>query len=337
MYKAKEIRVLEIELTSNCQASCPLCLRNFHGADYNKGYKVKSLTTDEIRTILKPDFISQLDTIIFEGNLGDAIVVSDLADTVEYLRDCNSHMEIEIHTNASAGSQYTWTRLANAKCRVFFALDGLSDTHHLYRRGTDWQKIINNAQTFISAGGEAIWKFIPLSTNSHQEDQCRKLSRELGFHHFAVMGDTRQNCHVYSKTGDYEYTIGNPRGEPGYTKALQDYKLAGEEQHLRDIPDSIECYADKRKYLYLDALGDVYPCCYLGAQPRTFDRSGGVMKSTHERVDELMHNNNLFDNTLSDAVEWFNQIPACWSESMDKRLAPCDNVCGRKVNYVNIE
>ena len=75
MYKASEIRTLEIELSSNCQASCPLCLRNFHGATYNKGYIVNSLSCSDIRQILLVDFVAQLDTIIFEGNLGDAIVV----------------------------------------------------------------------------------------------------------------------------------------------------------------------------------------------------------------------------------------------------------------------
>lgn len=337
MYSASDIRVLEIELSSNCQASCPLCLRNFHGADYNKGYTVKSLTTNEIKTILKPEFIGQLDTVIFEGNLGDAIVVPDLADTVEYLRECNTNMDIEIHTNASAGTTHTWTRLAHAKCRVFFALDGMSDTHHLYRRGTDWQKIIDNAQTFISAGGEATWKFIPLTTNTHQEDQCRKLSRELGFQHFAVMSDTRQNCHVYNKTGEYQYTIGDPKGQPGFEQSLANYRASGDTQHLRDIPESIECYADKRKYLYLDALGDVYPCCYLGAQPRTFDRSGGVMKPMHEQIDKLMYKNNLFENSIEQTLEWFKDIPPAWDAPIDQRLQACDSVCGKRTNYIKID
>lgn len=337
MYNASDVRVLEIELSSNCQASCPLCLRNFHGADYNKGYTVKSLTTDEIRTILKPEFVAQLDTIIFEGNLGDAIVAPDLADTVEYLRECNSRMAIEIHSNASAGTTDTWKRLAFSGCQVFFALDGLADTHHLYRRGTDWNRIIHNAQTFIEAGGDAVWKFIPLSTNAHQEDECRQLSRELGFASFAVMGDTRQNCHVYNKTGDYQYTIGNPQGQPGFEQGLANYRAAGEQQHLRSIPERIECYADKRKYVYLDALGDVYPCCYLGAQPRTFDRAGGIMKHQHARIDELMSDNNLFENTMEQALDWFNQIPAQWDAPMEQRIAACDNVCGRNVNYVTVE
>ena len=336
MYTAQQIRTLEIELSSNCQASCPLCLRNFHGATYNKGYTVKSLTVSEIKQILPTEFVAQLDTIIFEGNLGDAIVVSDLADTVEYLRSCNPHCDIELHTNASAGSKQTWVTLAEQRVRVFFALDGLADKHHLYRRGTNWQKIIDNAGIFMSAGGDAIWKFIPLTTNQHQQEDCRRLSVELGFSSFAVMSDQRQNCHVFDAQGEYQYSIGNPKGPKDFKQAVRDYEMSGEHQDLRPVPKRIDCYADKRKYLYLDALGDVYPCCYLGSQPRTFDRTGGVQKYVHKRVDDIMHNNNLFENTIDTAIDWFNQIPPKWNAPMSDRLAACDNVCGKNTNYIEV-
>ena len=337
MYAASQIRTLEIELSSNCQASCPLCLRNFHGATYNKGYIVNSLTCTDIQQILPKEFILQLDTIIFEGNLGDAIVAPDLADTVEYLRSCNKNMQIEIHTNGSAGSADTWQRLAQYNTVTYFALDGLEDTHHLYRRGTHWSKIIHNAGIYMKSGGHAIWKFIPLSTNRHQQQQCQELSKELGFANFAVMSDQRQNCHVFDADGKYQYSIGDPKGPKDFQKAIEDYQLSGEQQDARVLPKSIDCYADKRKYLYLDALGDVYPCCYLGSQPRTFDRKYGVQKYVHKRVDDMMYSNNLFETTIDQAVHWFNEIPKAWNAPMEQRLAACDNVCGRNTNYVDIK
>ena len=338
MYSVDQIKILEIELSSNCQASCPFCLRNFNGASYNKGYTVRSLSINEVKQILPVSFIQQLDTVIFEGNLGDAIVAPDLVPVVQYLRENSSKLEIEIHTNASAGLQKTWESLADARCKVFFALDGLADTHSLHRRGTDWHKIIRNAKWFIERGGGiAIWKYIPLSINEHQQEQCRELSEQMGFDHFAVMSDQRQNSPVFNKQGEYQYSIGKENGPVDFTQRLEWYKSQGHAQNDRQLPKRIQCYAIDRKYLYLDALGDVYPCCYLGAQPKTFDRQGGVMQHVHERVSALMYNNNLFENTLEEATEWFNDIPPCWSSSMDKRLQVCDNVCGKNTNFIQID
>ena len=53
------------------------------------------------------------------------------------------------------------------KCEIEFALDGLEDTHSMYRQNTNWRTVIRNAETFISAGGYAIWKFIKFKHNQH--------------------------------------------------------------------------------------------------------------------------------------------------------------------------
>ena len=39
--------------------------------------------------------------------------------------------------------------------QVDFNIDGLEDTNHLYRRNTDFNKIINNAQAFIGAAQDS--------------------------------------------------------------------------------------------------------------------------------------------------------------------------------------
>ena len=47
-----------------------------------------------------------------------------------------------------------------------FAIDGLEDTNHIYRRNTDWVKIVQNATAYIAAGGRAEWDFIVFAHNA---------------------------------------------------------------------------------------------------------------------------------------------------------------------------
>ena len=55
-------------------------------------------------------------------------------------------MKLSMHTNGSAREQNWWKELAKYRVIVTFGIDGLEDTHHLYRISTDFNKIIDNAQ-----------------------------------------------------------------------------------------------------------------------------------------------------------------------------------------------
>ena len=77
------------------------------------------------------------------------------------------------------------------KLVVWFAIDGLEDTHSKYRQGTDWKKIIGNAKEFIDRGGRAVWQFIPFQHNEHQMRDCMKMSTRMGFESFEFVKNAR--------------------------------------------------------------------------------------------------------------------------------------------------
>ena len=52
MYKLSDIRDIHLEISSLCNARCPLCPRNFHGYPYNDGYIERNLTLDDVKKIL---------------------------------------------------------------------------------------------------------------------------------------------------------------------------------------------------------------------------------------------------------------------------------------------
>jgi sulfatase maturation enzyme AslB (radical SAM superfamily) len=105
-------------------------------------------------------------------------------DIVEYFFSVNPNLKITISTNGGARDQKFWSRLAQTPAIIQFCIDGLADTHHLYRQNTSYKTVIKNANTVIRNGGHAVWKMIQFDHNQHQIEQCRELSKQLGFKNF---------------------------------------------------------------------------------------------------------------------------------------------------------
>ena len=68
MLKLAEIRQLQIELSTKCNARCPMCMRNYRGMDYNGGYPEVELSLSQVQKILQPDFLKQIQ-VSFNGNV----------------------------------------------------------------------------------------------------------------------------------------------------------------------------------------------------------------------------------------------------------------------------
>ena len=218
MLKLHDIRRLHIELTTKCNARCPMCMRNYRGYDYNSGYPDAELSLEDFQHIVTPDLLKQLIQpdppvggripviydfrgITFNGNLGDFASARDAVEIVEYCASYN--VPVLINTNGSLRNQTWWRRLALPNVTVGFALDGLADTHHLYRQDTNWQKIIDNATALIQAGGRAVWRFVPFDHNRHQEDDCKALAKKLGFAHFENIYDGRDWGPVFQRSEEH--------------------------------------------------------------------------------------------------------------------------------------
>ena len=337
MIKYEEIREVHLELSTNCNASCPLCPRNFNGYPYNAGYPVTELTLHDVKNIFPVEFVRRLRHVIINGNLGDFMLAKDALEIIRYFRENGQHLLISINTNASARTSEFWKQLAALKPVVYFAIDGLEDTHSLYRVDTNFNTVIKNAQTFIQAGGNATWKMIKFDHNTHQIDECKKLSKELGFRSFLLVDQGRDNGYVYNRKGELTHTIGDVgeisgRANPvtweerlGWSKINFEKKV----HFLQPVRNQIKCDSVKNKSIYVMANGEVYPCCYLGFYPRTYDT-----KILHgiEQIKQLLgdFNNNAKEKPLSECIEWFNRVEDSWSKkSFQEGLTwQCNSTCG---------
>lgn len=226
IYHYKEIKTVHLEVTDSCNAACPMCARNINGGEDNPQLPNTELFLEDIKTIFTVEFIEQIDKIYMCGNYGDPIAAQDTLEILNYFRTVNSNINLSMHTNGSAKKPDWWKNLATVignNGYVVFSIDGLEDTNHLYRQNTIWSKIMENAQAFIDAGGNARWDYIVFEHNQHQVDQAKLLSEQMGFKKFQFKKSARFFSNVSGATKQ-SHQAANRKGETTLLKPPSDLK-----------------------------------------------------------------------------------------------------------------
>jgi len=334
MIAYKDIRDVHLEISSLCNASCPWCPRTFWGYPYNGGYPETNLSLTQARHIFHPEFLQQLTSIRINGNFGDIVMNPEGPAIVDYFFSHNPELAVTISTNGGARNKDFWTRLARTPATVQFCLDGLEDTHHLYRQNTQWSTVIKNAKEFISAGGYAVWSMIPFDHNRHQIDACKKISQDLGFKEFELKNDGRDTAPVFNQHGHLVHVMGNYTGERNFETLL--HKKKTDTVLLQDITTnrvpaaSISCETKNLKSIYVSAAGDVSPCCYTGFYPKTYG-AGQYHQAANAQLIPLIVKNNALEYSLQECVEWFKSVEKSWKipNYEQGRLVICDDNCGQ--------
>lgn len=314
MYNLKDIRVVHLEVTSKCQASCPMCVRNIQGGIDSPDLKISEITLEQFKNWFPVSFIQQLTKVYMCGNTGDPIIAKDTLKIFEYLRATNPTLELSMNTNGSAKSWQFWKGLAKADVQVRFGIDGLIGSHELYRRGTDWIKILDNAKSFIKAGGNATWDMLIFDHNKHQVDLCKELSVELGFKNFVAKNTSRfqgDSLTVLNKDGTVSHLL-----QPSIKSKQITEKLAEQEP-------VINCKVKEPGSLYVSAEGKIAPCCWLdfNAVPTTapsytdFINKGFTNPSLH-----------MQDLTQIFSTDFFARIEQSWA---NYPLRACSRQCGK--------
>jgi MoaA/NifB/PqqE/SkfB family radical SAM enzyme len=178
VFEFEAIRHVHLELTTRCNALCPMCRRTEFGG-VARGLAIRDLSIEEIRTIFTPDFLRQLRQVDLCGVHGDPVAARSFDAAVEWFAAANAALAIEVYTNGALRPPQWWAELARhtAAIRVVFAIDGLEDTYAFYRRGASFDKVVENARAFIDAGGRAQWDFLVFRHNEHQLDEAKRRER----------------------------------------------------------------------------------------------------------------------------------------------------------------
>ena len=318
MYAYKDIKHVHLEISTLCNAKCPMCPRNVCGYDYNLGYPEVNLTLKDAKTIFTTDFLKQLNYININGNFGDAVMNPEVPEIIKYFKSVNPVLIISMSTNGGARNDSWWTELAKAGTEIVFRLDGLEDTHSLYRQNTRFKTVLRNAKTFIDAGGIAEWNLVVFDHNRHQIEECRQLSKQLGFKSFDTVDHGRNTTAVYDSNGNLSHQIGNPTNVKETVFEELNNAIEWKEEYcdynsFSKETSNIKCKVMDNKSVYVSATGEVYPCCWTGNYPKTYKLIG------NKQIEKLVNNNNALEVGIESAIQWFGYIKQAWNKSTYKQ------------------
>ena len=260
MLTSREIKVLHLEPTDVCQAECPLCARETDH-DFDKKSR-HQLSVETLEHLLPQGFVAKLDKMFMCGNYGDPAAGNHTIAIYEWARSQNLNITLGMNTNGGIGTTFWWHSLGKVfnqpQDYVVFSIDGLEDTNGDYRINVNWNKVMQNAEAFIAAGGSAHWDMLVYRHNEHQVDACEQLARDMGFKWFRAKVSKRPLANRL------EYPV-------HWQKSQQQAQ-------------KISCHALNEQSVYIDAQGRVSPCCWLGSRQRDFITDFDAVQSSWDSL-----------------------------------------------------
>jgi hypothetical protein len=264
-----DIKWLQVENTTKCNAWCPACARNNNGFGLSNIFTLQDLDPVIFENTIK--LFPNLETIQFCGTYGDFAAAKNVNEHVDIA--IKYAKKIQIHTHGGIRDQQWWqdlaVKLSTVDHNIWFAIDGLKGVHEIYRQGTSFDKTIANACAFINQGGHATWQFIPWSHNEHQIMSCMKMSQDLGFKEFKFVKSVRTNFQgKHWRTGQtLEFkTWSQDKDFNKYASKNRNQVLEKDCMHLT-LPS-----------VYLNATGKLSVCCdfNLIEQVDNFDQLANI-------------------------------------------------------------
>lgn len=347
MYRYEDIKTIHLEVTQNCQASCPMCDRNINGGALNPHINLDELSLEDCKFIFKPDFIAQLNTMYMCGNLGDPIVAKDTLEIFKYFREHNEKMWLSMNTNAGAKSADWWRQLATVFGRmgaVIFSVDGLKDTNHLYRQGVVWNNVERNMRAFIDAGGRARWDFLIFKHNEHQVEEAESLANEWGCEKFikkksgrfiTATSKKKESHQAVDRKGNETTKLKKPE-EKYLNKALgkQDVlleKYGSMEAYYDVVP--IHCKVKTDNSLFITAEGLALPCCWTAGRMYKWWNKDPKIEQIWDHIDAVGGKQSLnarvgLDQVFETGI--FDRIESSWNVKgcNNGKLKVCSMKCG---------
>jgi MoaA/NifB/PqqE/SkfB family radical SAM enzyme len=223
--------------------------------------------------------------------------------------------------------------------KVDFAVDGLEDTHKLYRRKTIFSKLIENIKHFTSAQGNACMMMTVFKHNQHQIDDVKELAKETKCRTFVARRSHSNNMHIKTDTEDYVMHAGEvdqykqqTRFDQGWNNSdIRDASVYGQinEQFskLYEFAEDSKCPWYKDQEVQIDPWGVVWPCCHLSLLGIPLHKHILTISADNSII-EARKSNNLHKYSLTEVLynEWFTSTVSNAVDNASWKI--CRDTCG---------
>lgn len=331
------ITMLHFEPTSACNARCPQCPRTFETSlETYPRLTIAEWNAVDLTSTLTHALFKDLKTVLINGNLGDIVMHTNPKSIIEVFIKLN--LDINIHTNGGAQPLEFWEWLGKQpNVSVRFGIDGLEDTHHLYRRNTRFSKVMQNATAYINSGGNARWDMTLFKHNAHQIDECKRLAFELKFTEFTTRESTRfkeKRLSVVDKNLKHSYFL-----EPYDVKnndISKNTKLFDKDWHTNYTTDvgyarhlshqeikqkgKVSCQAISENSVFLSYDQRLWPCCHTAMGFEQAYKQNILYDSIIEIFKDNIKKDYFFNNVILNSIDHilnhaklFKKIKETWN------------------------
>lgn len=345
------IKKVELEITSGCNAACPGCARTQNLDILDE----QSFTLEDLKRIFPTRNSINGKIFKFCGVLGDPAYNVECVDMVEYLAYNGGWCQLS--TNGGIQPAHWWEKLGNISREtnnldISFCVDGHEATNYIYRVNVVWRSVMRNMQAYSNAGGQGTWIYIVFDHNEHELDKARTAASDLGFK-FATRTGMRNSYHDWvalikkkdkqaKKVITQERTI-TTTGKKEHSKVEKVAELVQftedakqnrvDLEKIEKVVNSIQCKYIHEGEIFIGADQTMWPCCFL------YDSAFKNKEGINDKLAAYGKGwNSLKDKTIEQIMqhEWFaKDLYKSWYPDHKQHLPRCIKTCAYHKAYHN--
>jgi MoaA/NifB/PqqE/SkfB family radical SAM enzyme len=262
-----------IEISSKCSLRCPRCTRqevpdNLINTDLNLSWFQHNFS----------NVIKEAKKITFCGDDGDPIYARELIEIIAWMKQQNKNIQIVIVTNGSYKTEQWWQQLndvLDSTDHIHFSIDGWDQhSNNIYRVNCNWNSIekgIAQIHTPIKT-----WAAIAFKFNENKIDHMRQMARDFNFDYFQLTLSTKfgsnydaypkddplQPSEQYVARGRFTRSTDHLSNRVWIDHSVADFKIRYDAMPEHASVKALCAVGNKG--LYINSLGQFYPCCWTG-------------------------------------------------------------------------
>jgi len=315
---------LEIELTSKCTLSCPVCPRVRQVKDRER-WDNGHLDVDKLIDAID-DTVTK---VYFGGSFGDGIYNPDAYKIIEILKQRD--IEFNFDTNGSYVKEETWHKIDRAMPDTIqgklhgmvFSIDGPPDNFTTYRVNGHWPSIERGIRILNEAGKFTRWKYIVFRYNSSFKDIKAAYDKawELGMRQFMLVHTKRaqpgqtipieefsENLDLLEEYYESIKHLKPPRlriqihprvrkvteeknlkttNTAKYDNVIQSQQQKEEKYETESVYP--QCINVKNWAQFIGSNGIYYPCCYMRSEDNRMIEGAGLTPEDLESMSIYNH------------------------------------------------